>query len=179
MAGGGKRAGGGVKSDLEVFIASALGCDRYGMQLDGVGAGISSTSKVVIVEQSSRPGHDVDYTFGQVDMQSGEVDWSGSCGNLASAVGLFAIEEGLVKKPSRSSSTLPHTDARDIDTTSTTVNVFQTNLKYTMQVTVASAAEPADMGIPGIEAFGRPISVNFLNPTVANLPLLPSGERPP
>ena len=42
-----------------------------------VGGGISSTSKVCIIEKSARAGHDVDYTFGQVDMRSGAVDWSG------------------------------------------------------------------------------------------------------
>ena len=50
---------------------------EYCMLYRAVGGGISSTSKVCIIEKSARPGHDVDYTFGQVDMRSGAVDWSG------------------------------------------------------------------------------------------------------
>jgi 2-methylaconitate isomerase len=38
----------------------------------------------------------VDYLFAQVGVTTPTVDWSGSCGNLASAVGPFAIDEGLV-----------------------------------------------------------------------------------
>jgi hypothetical protein len=34
--------------------------DPYGKQIDGMGAATSSTSKVVILKRSSRPGFDVD-----------------------------------------------------------------------------------------------------------------------
>ena len=40
--------------------------DPYGKQIDGMGGATSSTSKTVIVSKSTRPGHDVDYLFGQV-----------------------------------------------------------------------------------------------------------------
>ncbi len=40
--------------------------DPYGKQIDGMGGATSSTSKAVILSRSSRPGHDVDYLFGQV-----------------------------------------------------------------------------------------------------------------
>ena len=40
--------------------------DPYGAQIDGLGGGTSSTSKVVLVARSARPGHDVDYLFGAV-----------------------------------------------------------------------------------------------------------------
>jgi 2-methylaconitate cis-trans-isomerase PrpF len=42
------------------------------------------------------PGHDVDYLYGQVPIEGDFVDWSGNCGNLSSAVGPFAIANGLV-----------------------------------------------------------------------------------
>ena len=73
--------------------------DPYGKQVDGMGAATSSTSKVVILAKSSRPDCDVDYLFGQVAIDKAIIDWSGNCGNLTSAVGPFAISEGLVEAP--------------------------------------------------------------------------------
>lgn len=70
--------------------------DPYGKQIDGMGAATSSTSKTVILSKSDRPGHDVDYLFGQVSIDQPFVDWSGNCGNLSAAVGPFAITNGLV-----------------------------------------------------------------------------------
>src|ERR1700754_1169140 len=70
--------------------------DPYGKQIDGMGAATSSTSKTVILSRSSRPGHDVDYLFGQVAIAQPFVDWSGNCGTLSAAVGPFAIRNGLV-----------------------------------------------------------------------------------
>ncbi|MDE1954373.1 MAG: putative methylaconitate Delta-isomerase PrpF, partial [Betaproteobacteria bacterium] len=40
--------------------------DPYAKQIDGMGGATSSTSKTVILSPSTRPGHDVDYLFGQV-----------------------------------------------------------------------------------------------------------------
>lgn len=73
--------------------------DPYGQQIDGMGGATSSTSKVVIVSKSNRPGCDVDYLFGQVAIGQPLVDWSGNCGNLTAAVGPFAIHRGLVDAP--------------------------------------------------------------------------------
>jgi probable AcnD-accessory protein PrpF len=70
--------------------------DPYGKQIDGMGNGSSSTSKVVIIGPSDREDCDVDYLFGAVAIDAPVVDWSGNCGNLSSAVGPFAIHEGLV-----------------------------------------------------------------------------------
>ena len=58
-----------------------------------MGAATSSTSKVVLVSRSTRPGCDVDYLFGQVAIDEPVIDWSGNCGNLTGAVGPFAIAE--------------------------------------------------------------------------------------
>jgi probable AcnD-accessory protein PrpF len=70
--------------------------DPYGKQIDGMGGATSSTSKAVILSASTRPGHDVDYLFGQVSIDKPFVDWSGNCGNLSAAVGPFAIANGMV-----------------------------------------------------------------------------------
>jgi len=66
-------------------------------QIDGLGGGTSTTSKVVIVGESSRPGVDLEYTFGQVSLDKSLVDYGGTCGNLTTAVGVFGINEGMVE----------------------------------------------------------------------------------
>jgi 2-methylaconitate cis-trans-isomerase PrpF len=70
--------------------------DPYEKQIDGMGAATSSTSKLVTVGPSSRPDCDVDYLFGAASIEKPVIDWSGNCGNLTSAVGPFAIAQGLV-----------------------------------------------------------------------------------
>lgn len=82
--------------------------------------------------------HRVVWIKQQVDMRSGDIDWSGSCGNLASAVALFALAEGLVK----SSANNQHKQA-------TCVRVYQTNLQYSIQVIVPGEEAAEDHQIPG------------------------------
>jgi 2-methylaconitate cis-trans-isomerase PrpF len=41
----------------------------------------------------------VDYLFGQVDVKTGRVDYSGSCGNMIAGVGLYSLLKGLTPAP--------------------------------------------------------------------------------
>jgi len=47
----------------EIFMAAIGSPDPYGRQLDGMGGGVSSLSKVCVVGPSSRDDADIDYTF--------------------------------------------------------------------------------------------------------------------
>ncbi|AUN32280.1 2-methylaconitate cis-trans isomerase PrpF [Niveispirillum cyanobacteriorum] len=85
----------GVARD-RLFLRVIGSPDPYGQQIDGMGGATSSTSKCVILSKSTRPGHDVDYLYGQVAIDSAFVDWSGNCGNLSTAAGAFAIHAGFV-----------------------------------------------------------------------------------
>ncbi len=79
------------------LLLAVLGSpDANGRQLDGMGGGISSLSKAVIIGPSSRADADVDYTFVQLAVDKPVADWTSNCGNLTSAVGPFAVDEGLV-----------------------------------------------------------------------------------
>ena len=81
-------------SERDQILLRVMGSpDPYGKQIDGMGGASSSTSKVVIINKSTRPNCDVDYLFGQVSITNAVIDWSGNCGNLSSAVGPFAISE--------------------------------------------------------------------------------------
>lgn len=86
------------RSQWEDILLAAIGSpDPFGRQLDGMGGGISSLSKVCVVGPSSRPDADVDYTFVQVQVKEAKVDYGGNCGNMSSAIGPFAVDAGLVK----------------------------------------------------------------------------------
>src|SRR5919206_2351426 len=65
-------------------------------QIDGLGGGTSTTSKLAIVGPSSLPDAHIDYTFGQVSLDRQVVDYNVTCGNFVTAVGLYAVEEGYV-----------------------------------------------------------------------------------
>lgn len=66
-------------------------------QIDGLGGANSSTSKVAIISPSNRNDADIDYEFGQVSVDKPYIGKAMNCGNISSAVGPFAIDEGLVK----------------------------------------------------------------------------------
>ena len=66
-------------------------------QIDGLGGGTSTTSKVAIISESKESGVDVDYQFAQVSVTNASVDWDPSCGNILAGVGPAAIEMGLIK----------------------------------------------------------------------------------
>ncbi|KAH8112738.1 PrpF protein [Phellopilus nigrolimitatus] len=71
----------------------------YGRQLNGMGGGVSSLSKICVVgvpsDAQSAVGIDIEYTFCQVGIKEASLDYSGNCGNLSSMIGVFAVDEGL------------------------------------------------------------------------------------
>jgi hypothetical protein len=130
--------------------------DPYGKQIDGMGGATSSTSKTVILSRSSRPGHDVDYLFGQVSIDKALVDWSGNCGNLSAAVGPFAIAKGLVD-PAR----IPRDGIA-------TVRIWQANIAKTIvahvPMTSGSVQETGDFELDGVTFPAAEIELEFLEP---------------
>ncbi|WP_312844133.1 2-methylaconitate cis-trans isomerase PrpF [Diaphorobacter nitroreducens] len=130
--------------------------DPYGKQIDGMGGATSSTSKAVIVSPSTRPGHDVDYLFGQVAIDRPFVDWSGNCGNLSAAVGPFAIASGLVA-PGR----IPHDGV-------CTVRIWQANIGKTIVAHVPVAGgqvqETGDFALDGVAFPAAEVLLEFLDP---------------
>ncbi|WP_199921529.1 2-methylaconitate cis-trans isomerase PrpF family protein [Intrasporangium calvum] len=82
----------------DAFILAAYGSpDPDRRQLDGLGGATSTTSKLAIIGDGRDHGVDVTYEFGQVSIDSALVDRRGNCGNISSAVGPFAVDEGLVE----------------------------------------------------------------------------------
>ena len=130
--------------------------DPYGKQIDGMGGATSSTSKTVILSKSSKPGHDVDYLFGQVSIDRAFVDWSGNCGNLTAAVGSFAISNGLV-------------DAARIPRDGIcTVRIWQVQIAKTIvaHVPISDGAvqETGDFELDGVTFPAAEVQIEFLDP---------------
>ena len=65
-------------------------------EIDGLGGADPLTSKVAIIGPPTRKDCDVDYLFGQVNLHEPMIDYKSNCGNISSAVGPFAIDEGFV-----------------------------------------------------------------------------------
>ncbi len=131
--------------------------DPYAAQIDGMGGATSSTSKCVILSKSARPGHDVDYLYGQVSIDKPFVDWSGNCGNLSTAAGAFAIHAGLVD-PAR----IPENGV-------CTVRIWQANIGKTIiaHVPVADGRvqETGDFELDGVTFPAAEIVLEFLDPS--------------
>ena len=146
--------------------------DPYGKHTDGMGGATSSTSKCVIISKSSQPGHDVDYLYGQVSIDTAFVDWSGNCGNLSTAVGPFAIANGFID-PAR----LPVDGVFP-------VKVWQANIGKTIvcHVPIANGEvqEAGDFELDGVTFPAAEIVLEFMDPADDGEDggaLFPTGNR--
>jgi hypothetical protein len=149
----------------EIFLAAIGSPDPYGRQLDGMGGGISSLSKVCVVGPPSRPDADIDYTFAQVQVKEAKVDYSGNCGNMSSAMGPFAVDEGILKATGKEA----------------LVRVHNTNTKKVIWSRFAlddgQSAVDGDLSIPGVAGTGSPVRLEFRDPGGATTgTLLPTGN---
>lgn len=83
------------KEEWGPILLSAMGSpDAFGRQLNGMGCGVSSLSKVCVIGPPTRPDADVDYTFVGVGIQRDTIEMATNCGNMSSAVGPFAYDKG-------------------------------------------------------------------------------------
>ncbi len=130
--------------------------DPYAKHTDGMGGATSSTSKCVIISKATVPNHDVDYLYGQVAIEQAFVDWSGNCGNLSSAVGPFAIANGLID-----AARLPR-DGR------ATIRIWQANIGKTILAHVpmrdGQVQELGDFELDGVTFPAAEIALEFLDP---------------
>jgi 2-methylaconitate cis-trans-isomerase PrpF len=148
-----------------IFLAAMGSPDPNGRQLNGMGGGISSLSKICILAPSEREDADIDYTFAQVQIKEAAVGYRGNCGNMSSAVGPFAVDEGIVR---------PNGDTA-------VVRIFNTNtskiIRSTFPLADGRAAVDGALEIPGVAGTGAPIRLDFLSPGGAGTgKLLPTGH---
>ncbi|BEI86187.1 hypothetical protein CcaverHIS002_0604740 [Cutaneotrichosporon cavernicola] len=139
------------------ILLSAMGSpDPNGRQLDGMGGGYSSVSKVAIVGVSAHDGADVDYEFAQVLVEKPGVDYGSNCGNMLAAVGPFALENGLVS---------PH-DEDGLNL----VRIYNTNTRKVIHARfpIFPGSREADLdgdyAIDGVSGTHARITLDFLAP---------------
>lgn len=155
------------RAEWDAIFLSAMGVpDPNGRQLDGMGGGLSSLNKVCVVAAPSRPDADVDYTFAQLGVDQSIVDYGGNCGNMSSAIGPFAIEEGMIPAPENGE---------------VSVRIHNTNTgkiivaRFTMQD--GALAADGDLELDGVAGTASPIKLEFLDPGGAKTGrLLPTGQ---
>lgn len=134
-------------------------------QIDGLGGTVSSNNKIVIVSPSHRNDVDVEYLVAQVVVGEPVVDYSANCGNMTSAVGPYAISQGLVQ-------------ARD---PITKVRMLNLNTNKIIEEYVPTkngiVEEDGDCAIAGVDGTGAELKVNFLDPAGAKTnTLFPTGK---
>jgi len=134
-------------------------------QIDGLGGADPLTSKLAIINPSHLPDADVDYTFAQVGIDKGFVNYSVNCGNISSGVGPFAIDEGLVEAVEPK----------------TVVRILNTNTKKLIISEVPVKNDKADtegnLKIDGVPGSGPEINLKFVDPGGAITgKLLPTGN---
>lgn len=151
-----------------IFRGAIGSPDPYGRQLDGLGGGISSLSKVCVVGPSTVGDRaDVDYTFAAIGVKDDDVDYSSNCGNMSAAIGPFAVDSGLV---------VPSEGA-----TEWAVNIHNTNtgkiIRSTFPLVDGEAAAGGDFSIDGVAGTAAPVKLEFMDPGGSKTgKLLPTGS---
>jgi len=149
----------------KIFLAAMGTPDPNGRQLNGMGGGISSLSKVCVVGPPSHPDADIDYTFAQIGVQKETVGYAANCGNMSAAMGPFAIDEGIISA----------------DDTKAMVRIHNTNTKKIIhahfELDEGLAAVDGDYELRGVSGTGSPVRLEFRDPAgAATGRLLPTGN---
>ncbi|MDE2405083.1 MAG: PrpF protein [Sphingomonadales bacterium] len=149
-----------------IFLAAMGVPDPNGRNLDGMAGGMSSLNKVCVVGPATHPEADVDYTFVQLGVDEPLADYGGNCGNMSSAIGPFAVEEGLVPCPA---------------TGEAVVRIHNTNTGKLIVARFAVAdgalAADGDMALDGVSGTAAAVKLEFVSPGGARTGrLLPTGN---
>lgn len=148
-----------------IFLRAIGSPDPGRRQLDGLGGGVSSLSKICVIGPPTRSDADVDYTFIQIPVSSDIPDYSANCGNMSSAIGPFSVEEGLVST----------------DDGEAVIRIHNTNtskiIESRFQVHEGLPLVEGEFVNPGVSGSGAPIQLDFLDPGgAATGRLLPTGN---
>ncbi|MGH3654410.1 PrpF domain-containing protein [Glutamicibacter sp.] len=131
-------------------------------QIDGVGGGSSTTSKAVILSPSDQPGVDIDYTFAQVGIEQGVVDWGSNCGNCSAVIAPYALKHGWI-------------EAED---GLATVHIRNTNTGQLLIERMNLDGTQSAAFIPGVPFPGQAVEIGFLDPAGGTTgQLFPAGDR--
>ena len=149
----------------EIFLKVIGSPDTNKRQLNGMGGGVSSVSKCVIISPSERSDADVDYNFIQLAIDKPVAEWDNNCGNLSGAVGPYAVQEGIVKPKEGQN----------------TIRIYQMNtdkiIHSTFEVKNGKPVIDGDYNIAGVEGSGAKVRLDYIEPGGSGTgKLLPTGN---
>ena len=149
----------------EIFLKVIGSPDLNGRQLNGMGGGVSSVSKCVIISPSEREDADVDYNFIQLAVDKPIAEWNNNCGNLSGAVGPYAIQEGILKSKEGENR----------------VRIYQVNtdkiIHSTFSVKDGKPEIDGDYSIAGVTGNNSKVRLDYLEPGGSGTgKLLPTGN---
>ena len=154
----------GDEATLARVLVAAMGAGS-GLQVDGIGGGQPTTSKVAMLGPSDDAWAEVDYFFAQVHAERAEVDFAPSCGNILAGVGPAALELGLVEATGEET----RVRIRNVNTGARIEAVVQTP-----GGAVTYEGEARIDGVPGTAA---PVILNFRDVVGSKTgALFPTGE---
>lgn len=132
------------------FFMKVLGVRMTAAGLSAMGVDFP-THKIAVISPHVGDDADVDYDFFQTDDENYYVDNRGNCGNMSSAVGPYAIDEGMV-------------EAKEPETI---VRIFNTNTKRIIRSRVlvknGKSSIEGDTRIYGVPGTGSTIELTFEN----------------
>ena len=149
----------------KIFLKVIGSRDPNGRQLNGMGGGVSSVSKCVIISPSKREDADVDYNFIQLAVEEPVAEWNNNCGNLSGAVGPYAVNTRIVKAKEGENK----------------VRIYQVNtdkiIHSTFEVKDGIAAVDGDYSIAGVAGTAAKVRLDYLAPGGSGTgKLLPTGN---
>ena len=149
----------------ELFLKVIGSPDTNQRQLNGMGGGVSSVSKCVIISPSERDDADIDYNFIQIAIDKPIAEWNNNCGNLSGAVGPYAVQEGIIK-------------AKEGENL---IRIYQVNtdkiIHSTFQVKDGKPLIEGDYSIAGVHGAGSKVRLDYIEPGGSGTgKLLPTGN---
>lgn len=135
-------------------------------QISGLGRGPATSNKVFMLNLHEGSEAELSSTLAQLAADKSAIDWSVNCGNMSSALPLYALETGLIQA----------------QTPLTSLRIFNTNTQVITDARVntpeGNANVPADTEIPGVMGSFPGVELSLRNPIGAKTgKLFPTGHR--
>ena len=150
--------------ERDMVFAAAIGSpDPHGRQLDGMGGGLSSLSKVMVVSRSDREDADPEYLL--VPVEGDHVDYTANYVKLSAAVAPFAVDVGMLT----------------VDDGDVAVRLYNVNTDKVIRASFAvrggAAVVDGGTSILGVAGTGAPVRLDYLaSGGAVTGRLLPAGD---
>ena len=151
-------------AERDALVLSLLGAGDE-LQVDGLGGGNPSTSKLIAVSSTCAPDAELEYLYAAVTPGRERVEYSGNCGNLTAAVAMYALLMGEIKS-----------DADTAVVTLLNLNT-QTRIRVRQPMRGGRPVVDGDYRMDGVARLGAEIVTSYLDPGGSMLgSLLPTGR---